>query len=44
LTSPPPGHTWGICLFTILRRREFDLFSSGWWGICYGSREFEFFF
>ena len=25
LTSPP-GHTWGICLFSIWRRREFDLF------------------
>ena len=23
---PPPGHTWGICLFSIWRRREFDLF------------------
>jgi hypothetical protein len=24
----------GICLFSIWRRREFDLFSSGRWGIC----------
>ncbi len=26
LTSTPPGHTWGICLFVCLRWREFDRF------------------
>jgi hypothetical protein len=26
LDTPPPGHTWGICLFSILRRREFNFF------------------
>jgi hypothetical protein len=32
-TLTSPGHAWGICLFSILRR-EFDLFSGGRWGIC----------
>jgi hypothetical protein len=46
LDIPPAGipGEFACLVFEEGGNREFELFSSGRWGICLGGREFEFFF